>query len=211
MSNRDKVQKYVGKAVNGPVYSYSEFMEWTAQLVAEKKSSGPDQSKEMVEYTALNYTRMKRLNKTAVLSEEMKEVLSVIDELTFVVITEPWCGDSAQIMPIIGKMEEAGNLNVHIVLRDENPELIDEYLTNGGRSIPKVVAFDSAGNELFTWGPRPAAAQAFFEQCRSDETMEWQQVAVALQKWYTKDKNHAAQKELLVLLNEKLVERGVNA
>lgn len=211
MSNKNKVEEYLGKAVNGPVFNYSEFMEWTAQLVAEKKSSGPDQSKEIVEYTALNYTRMKRINKTAVLTDEMKAVLKDMDHLTFVVITEPWCGDSAQILPVIAKMEEAGNLDLQVVLRDENPEIMDDYLTNGGRSIPKLVAFDSNGQELFTWGPRPEAAQELYNACRADQSMEWQEVAVALQKWYTKDKNQETQRELLELMVGKTVAQGINA
>lgn len=207
MSDRSKAEKCLGTAVNGPVYSYAEFMELTASLVAENKSTGPDQSPEIVEYTALNYTRMKRLNKTAVLTDEMKATLSDMDHLTFIVITEPWCGDSAQILPIIGKMEEAGNLDLQIILRDENPDIIDAYLTNGGRAIPKVVAFDSNGQEVFTWGPRPKAAQVLYNECRSDESMDWQDVAVELQKWYTKDKNQATQKELLeLILNETVTE-----
>lgn len=75
------------------------------------------------------------------------------------VITEPWCGDSAFLLPVIAK---ASALDEHVtlrnLLRDDNLDIMDQYLTGGSRSIPKLVAFSAEGEELCTWGPRPEEA-----------------------------------------------------
>ena len=76
------------------------------------------------------------------------------------VITEPWCGDSLAIFPVIAKLFTEAGCEVRVVQRDAHPELIDQFLTNGGRAIPIAVVLDEAFNERFHWGPRPAPAQS---------------------------------------------------
>lgn len=77
------------------------------------------------------------------------------------VITEDWCGDAMMNNAILRKIAEEGNLEVRCVYRDENLELMDRYLTNGGRSIPKYIFLSQEGEVLADWGPRSAEVQEF--------------------------------------------------
>ncbi len=138
----------------------SFFRDLLEQLVKEGRTSGPDQSEEMVAYTKLNLARTVRNEKTVKLLPELRDTLAQAREMTWLLITEPWCGDSSQVMPVLGLMADAApNIRMRVVLRDQHVELMDRYLTHGGRSVPKLIAIDPQGKELFTWGPRPQTAQ----------------------------------------------------
>ena len=84
-------------------------------------------------------------------------------------------------------------------LRDENLELIDRYLTNGGRSIPKLIAFDEYGNELFNWGPRPKHIQEALNKMRADN-LPFNEILIESQKLYNEDKGESMQREILELI-----------
>jgi hypothetical protein len=119
------------------------------------------------------------------------------------VITESWCGDSAQILPIIAK---AASLNpkiiFEIVLRDSNLEIMDCYLTNGTRSIPKLVVFDEMGNELLQWGPRPKVAQAILSNLKK-EGIAPPLLYDKLHLWYGRDRGKEIEREIIELLKVK--------
>lgn len=196
--------KPFNEKINGPVYSYDQFMNFMGDLVKEGNTSGLVQSQSLIDFTALNYQRMKRLNKTLKLEDGPVELLQKTGKLDFWVITEAWCGDSAQVLPVFGKIRTLENVSLNIILRDKNPHIIDKYLTNGGRSIPKVVAFDENGKELFDWGPRPENAQKLFLAGRSDKQKDWEQLERDLHKWYAQDKTKQIQSEMEYLLMQKL-------
>lgn len=184
--------------------SYNAYIELIEQLTKTNATTGPDQSEFMVNYTKLNYKRMTRLNKTIVVSNQLVEIISGIPfNMTWVVIAEAWCGDAAQNIPYIAKLAEASaNVDLRIVLRDENPEFMDNYLTNGGRSIPKVVIFKTDGlEELTTWGPRPEIIQQQILAYKKDTSPEqdYQKFVESIHAWYTKDKNQALEAELIFL------------
>ena len=147
---------------NGTILSYSEYIQWVEQLVIEGKTSGHNQTEALAGFTALNLKRMQRIGKTLHLSDQITSTLKELEQQQdWWVITEAWCGDSAQNLPVIGRLasESGGKINLHIILRDDNPELMDRHHTNGSKSIPKLIAFGKEGNELFTWGPRPELAR----------------------------------------------------
>ena len=123
--------------------SFDDYFALSQQYANEGKTSGEDQSESLVQYSKLNFSRMKRLVKTAKLSEEILSKLSEIQTpQKWLLISESWCGDAAQNLPFFNLMASANeNIELRIVFRDENLELMDEYLTNGGRSIPKLIAF----------------------------------------------------------------------
>jgi hypothetical protein len=104
--------------------------------------------------------------KRATIAPEEIERVKSAGPLRVLVITEPWCGDSLAILPVVLALFHAAGREVRIALRDKNPELIDRYLTHGGRAIPIAVVLDDAGSERFHWGPRPAPAQAIVEEHR---------------------------------------------
>lgn len=157
------------------------------------------------EYRKLNLQRTNRLEKTFVPSDSLINLVSKIDKhQTWIVITESWCGDSAQNLPIITKAASLNdNINLRIVLRDDNLELMDRYLTNGSRSIPKLVVFDKENNELFQWGPRPAEVQNLYNRLKN-EGVEKSEINKELQLWYGRNRGKEVERELITLLNEAL-------
>jgi hypothetical protein len=188
---------YLQKAI-----SYEAYKQLMDDLLAAGKSTGPDQSEAMLHYSQLNQQRMHRIEKTIQLLPEVKELMSGVSKRqVWLVLTEGWCGDASQSLPV---MQVLAGLNpmisLRVLLRDENLPLMDRYLTNGiSRSIPKLIAVDpDTGEELFTWGPRPAALQESFYGMR-EEGLPHDVLKEELQRWYNKDKTETIQRELAAL------------
>jgi hypothetical protein len=156
----------------------------------------------MVHYAQLNLQRMHRLEKTTqVLPAVATQLLSVNRSQIWLVLTEGWCGDAAQSLPVIHALAELNPLiSLRLLLRDENLELMDRFLTNGvSRSIPKLIAADAVtGEVLFTWGPRPSALQKTFEGMRS-EGLPFEVIKEELQRWYNQEKTVMIQTEIAAL------------
>ncbi|KAA3612693.1 MAG: thioredoxin family protein [Calditrichaeota bacterium] len=157
---------------------------------------------EQHEYTKLNKQRSNRIDRTYEISREIRLALEAIDNpQTWLVITEAWCGDSAQNLPYIQKMAATNpNITLRLLLRDQNLEIMDKYLTNSTRSIPILVAFDEFGNELFRWGPRPKEAADLVKDLKS-QGMEKPQFLEKLHLWYGRNRGKALEKELLHLIS----------
>jgi len=196
------IQTPLAEALENAI-SYEAYRTLVTDLVAKGKSTGPEQTDALLNYSTLNDRRMKRLDKTIKLSEE---TVSTVEEfkgdVTWLVLTESWCGDAAQTMPAIQKLASlTDKIKFKVVLRDENLELMDQYLTNGGRSIPKLIAIDNTNNEVVgTWGPRPTKATKLvndFKETHGKLTPEFKQ---DLQVWYNKDKGQDTINDLLEFL-----------
>ena len=148
---------------------------------------------------------MKRLyNTTEIIEELKKETIDLKNEWIWLVITEAWGGDAAQNNPVIAKIAEINpNIELKFILRDENPDVIDAYLTNSGRSIPKLICLDSKTlEEIGTWGPRPEAAQKRVTKDKSDPNVSHEEMVKNNQLWYLKDKTISVQNEFLELINK---------
>ena len=133
-------------------------------------------------------------------------MISTIEQLKenykFLVITEGWCGDAAQIVPVFNKIATAslGKIDLKFVLRDKNLLLIDAHLTNGGRAIPVLIVLNkSADQVLGTWGPRPQILQELLKEWKKENT-EMPVLAEKLHGWYAKDKTQTTQAGLIALL-----------
>lgn len=183
--------------------TYSEYRTLVKDLLAEGKSTGPNQSDSLLNYSVLNDKRMNRLDKTSKLSEEtISSIKKVQAPQTWVVLTESWCGDAAQTLPVINKIAELNpNIHLKIVLRDENEALMDQFLTNGGRSIPKLIAVDENNEVLKTWGPRPSTATKMVNDYKSKHGQLDADFKKDLQIWYNKDKGVNTQEDILSLFN----------
>ena len=177
--------------------SYSEYRALVQNKVEEGATTGPRQTPDLAEYTRLNAHRMKRLDKTVQLNDTAEMVLSSIQNpQTWLLITEGWCGDAAQALPVIHAMASASEkIDLKIVLRDENTELMDQFLTNGGRSIPKLIILDSKNEVLGSWGPRPADAQKLYSELR-EQGLPYSEINVQMQNWYNKNKTQDIQDEI---------------
>lgn len=152
-------------------------------------------------YRKLNLARVTRLEKSYHPTEEAKNIFSKITApQIWLVITEDWCGDSAQTLPVIAALSELNdNISLKIILRNNNLDLMDLYLTHGKRSIPKLISFDKELNELFVWGPRPSQAITLINDL-TKQGVSKQEVTKQLHLWYAKDGGFTTEKELLAKL-----------
>lgn len=136
--------------------------------------------------------------KTMKLNESLAAALANVHQKQhWIVITEPWCGDAAHSLPFLVKLAEQSRfISYEVQLRDSEPFLIEQYLTNGGKSIPKLIVRNEEGKDMFSWGPRPAPVQKLRQRLRAaDEDSDT--INLQLQKWYNKDKGQTLQKEIL--------------
>ena len=182
--------------------SYASYRNLVKQLLSKNKSTGPQQSDTLLEYSKLNDKRMDRLDKTITLAEEIENELQKLhSSVTFLVIAEGWCGDAAQILPVINKIAEASEkITLKIVLRDENEELMNQFLTNGSKSIPKLIIADSSFNVINTWGPRPSIATKMVQDYKAEKGSLDAEFKKNLQLWYNKDKGLNTQKDIIGLI-----------
>ena len=185
--------------------SFSEYRALIEKRLADGRSTGPDTLPESyTKYSQLNLRRMSRVQKTYRKPEELiQQIRSINRPMDWLIITEGWCGDAASSIPVIEAIAaESESVKTQYILRDQHVELIDQFLTNGGRSIPKLIAMDKeSGNVLFEWGPRPGPAQELFYQTK-EEGMPFSEASILIQKWYNKDKGQTIANEILSLLKE---------
>ena len=182
--------------------SYSDYRSLVSNLLIKGKSTGPEQSDDLTNYSTLNDRRMKRLDKTIKISEEtIQEFQKVKQPQTWLVLTEGWCGDAAQNLPILNKIaSDTANIDLKIVLRDENLDLMGLFLTNGGRNIPKLIALDKDNNVLDLWGPRPTVATKMVIDYKEKNGALDPQFKQDLQVWYNKDKGKSIQEDFVNLV-----------
>ena len=183
--------------------SYEQYRALIDRLLEAGKTTGENHAPSMIDYTKMNVHRMNRLDRTAVLSDELRQTLLQLGEsYTWLVLTEGWCGDAAQIVPVLHKIAEASpQLTLKLLLRDENPDLMDRFLTHGGRSIPKLICIrDADGAVVSDWGPRPTPAQGLFWEYKKQGDGDYKAFAERLHGWYAKDRTQSTQHELLAML-----------
>ena len=183
--------------------NWNEYHAKFEDILQGRDVSAPYDNPAYLEYVKLNNSRSNRWLKKAELLEDPKTALeSVKNNQKWYLITEPWCGDAAHLAPFIKKMaEHSPNIELEVIHRDGGNNMIDSYLTNGGKSIPKLVVRDENDNDLFVWGPRPVEPQALVQtQKTSDKTTE--EKKSELQMWYNKDKGTSIQNELTTLIKE---------
>ena len=185
-------------------YSYRDYSDLIAKLFAENRTTNDENEEEMLDYTKMNMQRSGRWDKRGEISNELTKALSNFPrKMTWLVLTEGWCGDAAQTLPFLNKMAELSpNIELKLILRDEHLEVMDQYLTNGkSRSIPKLVALDSETlEEIGTWGPRPMAIQTLFEEMMANPANDFEDIKKDLHLWYARDKGVNIQSEFLDLL-----------
>lgn len=206
--------KKISREIVNQAMTYEAYRQLTDELLAQGKTTGGNHSEAMIHYTQLNVARMNRLDKTTRLLESAKAQLQNIRRpMIWLTLTEAWCGDAAQAIPVLQKMADASELvELRLILRDEHPDIMDAFLTNGGRSIPKVILLDAQSLDVLgTWGPRPAEVQEMVMAAKADlealadkeaKKKRYQELTAAAQKWYAKDKTRSIQEEFLAAVGE---------
>ncbi len=183
---------------------YSEYNLLFKQLVEEGRTTG-EQTLEKINYAKLNFSRTKRLDKTAeILNESIAAFENISEKQTWLVISEPWCGDAAQTLPFLNKIAQLSEkIDLKIVLRDENPELMDQFLTNGSRSIPIVIMLDENLNVLQTFGPRSTIATKLVTDYKTHNGKIDDALKEMLQIWYNNDKGVSIVNDILETIEVK--------
>ncbi len=187
--------------------TYQDYLDYfNKQINKSNVELSTELEKAKFEFTKLNFQRSSRLEKTFEPAEESKNVISQINnKQQWIIITETWCGDSAQSIPVIQKFSQLNNnIDFKILFRDSNLDFMDLYLTNGGRSIPKLIVFDENGNEAFQWGPRPLEVQELFTKLKNDG-LEKSDISKEIHLWYGRDRGKAVEKELIELLKSQII------
>lgn len=187
--------------------NFQEYKAYFESILGKGQTAhlAPYDNPDYLDYTKLNWSRMNRWFKTAKLSDGLLDSIKEINEpQQWIVITEPWCGDAAHNIPFI-EMAASHNplISVSYVLRDTAPFLIDQYLTNGTKSIPKLIIRDGSGKDLGTWGPRPEGCQKLYVALLK-ENAPFEKVKVEIQNWYNADKGKACQHELMQVIAKTL-------
>ncbi|MBB6611626.1 thioredoxin family protein [Pontibacter sp. Tf4] len=190
--------------------TYLQYKQLTERLAEQGKTTGAEQTEDRINFTRLNQQRMKRVEKQFVLDPALGALLQQNDlNWNWLVLAESWCGDGAQVLPAIAAIaEQANGIKLTILLRDENPGLMDTCLTNGSRAIPKLICEDATtGERLFTWGARPAAIQEQVKQLKAEQPdISHADLVQQVQLWYAKDRSQSLQQDLLKLVQETLAE-----
>jgi hypothetical protein len=183
-------------------FSYADYRKKVTSLIAEGKSTGHEQSGDLLKYSELNETRMNRLEKTIQITPETKTKLQNLDKkYIWLVLSEGWCGDAAQIVPVIDKLAKVSeNIELRIALRDDNNALMQHFLTNGGKAIPKLIVLDAESSEVLAdWGPRPSGAKQLILNYKAAHGVVDETAKIELQKWYLHDKGISIQNEIVEL------------
>lgn len=186
-------------------FTYEEYLEFIKELVSKGLTSGPDQSEKNTHLTKLNFQRLKRVFRTLRLTDEIMEITKdVQSEMLWVVIVESWCGDVPQNLPFMEAISrQSDKISLKIILRDENPEVIDQFLTNGTRSIPKLICIDPDTYKVAgTWGPRPAGAVDLVKTLIKDPEVTKEKRGEAVQRWYLDNKGEQLQTEMYSLIEK---------
>ena len=183
--------------------TYRQYRDLMHQLVEDGATSGNEQSESLVNFTKLNDSRMRRWDKTVNIPDDIKERLKHFKgNETWIVIAESWCADGAHVIPVIHKIAELlDGVDFKLVLRDENDGLMNQFLTNGGRAIPKLIMIDNETNEVVgTYGPRPSVVTKIVEEFKLIHGKVTPEFKEDLQRWYNSDKGQAIIDDLVTLL-----------
>ena len=184
--------------------SYTDYRLAVKQLADIHSNSGIDKTDDLAEFTKLNDKRMKRWDKTIKISEENKQKIASFNKnLTWLIITESWCGDAAHVIPVINKIAELNaHINLRIVFRDENLDLMDQFLTNGGRAIAKLIIINEDTHEVTnTYGPRPSEATNLVNEYKTKHGALTPEFKEDLQHWYNKNKGQNIIDDMLIMLD----------
>lgn len=190
---KQQFKEFVDKGI-----SFNDYLKNFEIELHEKSLSHNDK------YLPLNWQRIKRIEKTISLRDDIIDISGYIHhKIYWLVLCEHWCGDAAQSLPVFDAVAKAteGKIEIKILYRDENPALMDAYLTGESRSIPKLIQLDKNYSVTAIWGPRPNAAQKLVNSLKSNVVTS-ENYSEALHKWYATDRQQSLQNDVIKLLQK---------
>lgn len=183
--------------------SYPEYRDLVAKHTINKTTTGPIQTESLAQYTLLNNSRMNRHDKKMIIPDSIAAFFKNFKKRqTWLVLTESWCGDAAQTMPMLYKLSQLTSfIDFKVALRDENLQLMNQFLTNGGMSIPKLIILDNETQSITAdWGPRPSPAVKMVNEFKAKHGSLTPEFKQDLQVWYNKDRGISTAKDIYALL-----------
>ncbi len=198
----NQVQELIERGI-AEGYTYEAYRALVSDLLQEGKSTGHEQSEALTNYSMLNDRRMKRWDKTLKIDPAIQEAyINASANVTWLVLTEGWCGDAAHILPVLHKLASMNDgITLKIISRDTHDDLMSHFLTNGGKAIPKLIVYNQQTKEVVnTWGPRPSIATAMVQEYKATHGALDATFKESLQGWYNKDKGKNIAQDLLSML-----------
>jgi hypothetical protein len=179
--------------------TYNAYLQGIDDLIATEPAD--EAAQKMRHYIGKNALLMAQYDKTYKTSDGLKAALTAAPATAWLVITEGWCGDAAFNVPMLAAVERAfpDKISLHLFLRDSNLELMDANLTEGGRSIPKLVVLSNDFKELGNWGPRPAGLQTLMKSWKN-EGLHIKEIIPRVHEWYDNDATRSVQEELTEMI-----------
>lgn len=185
--------------------SYMDYRILVDKAAMVKTNTGDKKNESLADYTILNNKRMKRWDKVLKVPQKIENKMkSISQDLLWLVITESWCGDAAHVLPVFNKLAELNaHIDLKVVLRDENPALINTFLTDGKASIPKLLIIDKkSGHIMHAYGPRPTEATVFINRFKAKYGHITPEFVEDLQHWYNTNKGVNVMEDMVKALEQ---------
>lgn len=181
--------------------SYADYRNMILNQLAEQDSAS-ESARKLLKYTAKNEVRMSALDQRLTIIPQVHQAIKNAKPVIWLVLTEGWCGDAASSVPVIARIAALypEKIELRFLLRDENPDLMDAHLTNGGKSIPKLIMLDESLSFLNSWGPRPQELQNHMESWKTEYEHDFKGLIEKVNAWYDEDQSVAIQVELAAML-----------
>ncbi len=189
MSN---LEKYWQKSI-----TFDEYL----KITEERFHNNPDKNDDHQEYYELGLQRMHRTLKTYKVDEaQLQNLKNKNFKGKILIISEPWCGDASATVPAVSKFFEAAGIEAKIFLRDSDTSLIDQFLTDGTQSIPKVLILNEDFSVKNVWGPRPKHGLELLKKFKENpESYPREEFYNDLQVYYAKNRGKDAIEEILLM------------
>lgn len=187
-------RKYLDTAV-----SYADYREMSRSELGEAHQRKLNYPEELRAYVEMNERRMDRWDrKLPELLGKHADLSGMGGDYVMLVLTEAWCGDAAHVVPVAEYLAKLAGIETGYLFRDQNPELMDAFLTNGGRSIPKLILVNKDTLEVMgSWGPRPVELQDWYWNQKQEGKLSKDEVLSQIQLWYNRDKARSTGAELV--------------
>lgn len=183
--------------------TYAQYREQLSSQLADQHLQG-ESAQKLLKYTQKNELRMTSIDQSLRLIPEVAEAFRGAGPIVWLVLTEGWCGDAASSVPVIARLadEFPDIITLRFYLRDENPEMMDAHLTNGGKSIPKLIMLDQSLGFIASWGPRPERLQSQMDEWKAEYENDFAGLIRRVNSWYDEDAGVSVQQEICRLMNE---------